>query len=207
MAIVFTCTFSHNRSLLWCAESVTVALEDFLLVVEAEECICHLNGLLQLSGGGGWGMLTAVVLKNVRVHSQSLLWVCWGCQAWESEPWGWLTADVSTTFAFVLANKCAVLVWLVFHTQVFFILTVTVYLDTIGCVVAELLSVFWVSGTKGYSFWQVLQVHVVQNKLIYWALLVVPFLTDLMPFLGIVCNVTYLKPLFFCCFLVSLWVL
>lgn len=30
------------------------------------------------------------------------------------------------------------LVWLVFHTQVFFILTVTVYLDTIGCVVAEL---------------------------------------------------------------------
>lgn len=33
------------------------------------------------------------------------------------------------------------LVWLVFHTQVFFILTVTVYLDAIGCVVAKLLSV------------------------------------------------------------------
>lgn len=48
---------------------------------------------------------------------------------------------VSITFAFVLANKCAVLVWLVFHTQVFLILTVTVYLDTIGCVVAKLLSV------------------------------------------------------------------
>lgn len=30
----------------------------------------------------------------------------------------------------------------------------------------------------------------------------VPFLTDLMPFLGIVCNVTYLKPLgFFAAFL------
>lgn len=85
-------------------------------------------------------MLTAVVLKNVRVHSQRLLWACWCCQAWESEPLGWLTAGVPITFAFVLANKCAVLVGLVFHTQVFFILTVTVYLDTIGCVVAELLS-------------------------------------------------------------------
>lgn len=51
-----------------------------------------------------------------------------------------LGAGVSITFAFVLANKCAVLVWLAFHTQVFFILTVTVYLDTVGCVVAELLS-------------------------------------------------------------------
>lgn len=38
--------------------------------------------------------------------------------------------------------------------------------------------------------------HCKKNKLTYWALLVVPFLTDLMPFLGIVCHVTYLKPLF-----------
>lgn len=86
-------------------------------------------------------MLTALVLRNVRLHYWSLLWACGICQAWESQPWGWFTAGVPIRFAFVLANKCAVLVWLVFHTQVFFILTVTVYLDTIGCVVAELLSV------------------------------------------------------------------
>lgn len=92
-------------------------------------------------------MLTVVLssgkaqLKNVRVYSLSQLWVCWVCKAWEIQQSGWFTAGVSITFAFVLANKCAVLVWLVFHTQVFFILTVTVYLDTIGCVVAKLLSV------------------------------------------------------------------
>lgn len=72
-------------------------------------------------------------LKNVRVHSQSLLWVC--------QALGLAHSSCFITFAFVLANKCAVLVWLVFHTRVFFILTVTVYLDTIGCVLAELLSV------------------------------------------------------------------
>lgn len=58
----------------------------------------------------------------------------------------------------------------------------------------------WVE-QKVIPFGQVLQVDVVQNELTYWALLVVPFLTDLMPFLGIVCNVTYLKPLFFAAFL------
>lgn len=136
MAIVFTCTFSHNRSLLWCAKSVMVALQDFLLVRN-----------LRLRNAFVTWMACCSSLEEVHEDCSLLLcWRMWGCilgvcQAWESQPWGWLTAGVSITFAFVLANKCAVLVWLVFHTQVFFILTVTVYLDTIGCVVAELLSV------------------------------------------------------------------
>lgn len=49
---------------------------------------------------------------------------------------------ISVMFAFVLANKCAVFVWLVFsYPSCFFILTVIVYLDTIGCVIAKMLSV------------------------------------------------------------------
>lgn len=111
------------------------------------------------AGDGGWGMHLSPEWPAAALWRR---WMrnahCCCAEEWEegsfSEPalgvlrlpslgvWalGWLTAGVSITFAFVLANKCAVLVWLAFHTQVFFILTVTVYLDTIGCVVAELLS-------------------------------------------------------------------
>ena len=73
----------------------------------------------------------------------SWLWVCWVCKALKSDWSGWLKVGVSITFAFVLANKCAVFVWLVFsYPSGFFILTVIVYLDTIGCVTAKMLSVY-----------------------------------------------------------------
>lgn len=52
--------------------------------------------------------------------SLSQLWMCWVCKALKSDQLGWFKVGISITFAFVLANKCAVFVWLVFSYPIVF---------------------------------------------------------------------------------------
>lgn len=57
---------------------------------------------------------------------------------------------------------CSVCMVDIFVQEFFLFLTVTVYLDTIGCVIGKNVCIR-ASGTKGYSFWQMLQVHIIKK--------------------------------------------
>lgn len=59
-------------------------------------------------------------LRQTRQSFPEQLWLCCVCKALKSDRSGWFKVGISVAFAFVLANKCAVFVWLIFSYKSFF---------------------------------------------------------------------------------------
>lgn len=86
----------------------------FVSVLRAEE------GKLSWKHEGALGQMRRSVPRQ--------LWVCCVCKALKSDQSGWFQVDISVAFAFVLANKCAVFVWLIFSYKSFFYFWLWLYI-------------------------------------------------------------------------------